>query len=102
MIPWLEDPMYMEPVLGSYYQLVYISKPVDFIKDCEYQMDSGNGDVPVHYSYDLKLKQGYQFIQYTLKSIHKTDPNIRASFPDKVEVTTVKELPKALWVGKYF
>lgn len=102
MIPWLEDPMYMEPVLGSYYQLVFISKPLDFIKECDYPIDSGNGEVPVHYSYNLQLGQGYQFIRYTLKSIHKTDPNIRASFPDKVEVTTVKELPKSLWIGKYF
>ncbi|WP_419211513.1 hypothetical protein ACNR9Q_12290 [Maribacter sp. X9] len=102
MIPWLEDPMYMEPVLGSYYQLVYISNPIDFTKDCKYPIDSGNGDVPVSYDYRLDLKEGYQFIRYTINSIYETDPNIRASFPDKVEVTSVKELPKALWVGKYF
>lgn len=102
LVPWLEDPMYMEPVLGSYYELVYVSSPVDLITKCGYSMDTGNGGATVSYDYNLHLKEGYQFIKYSIQSIYKTDPSIRASFPDKVEVTSVTDLPKALWIGKYF
>lgn len=102
LIPWLENPKSINPVVGSYYELVYVSDPLHIEKDCTQLLDTGNGEIPVLYQYDLQLQKGYQFIQYSLKSSDKATSKGSASIPDRIEVTTEKELPKALWMGKYF
>ena len=61
-----------------------------------------NGDAQIVYNYNLNLKAGFNFIEYKIESIYKTDPNIMASFPDKVRVTDVKGIPNCRWIGKYF
>ena len=61
-----------------------------------------NAEAIITYNYNLNLKAGFNFIEYKIESIYKTDPNIMASFPDKVSITNVEEVPNCKWIAKYF
>jgi hypothetical protein len=102
LMPWVEDPAYMEPILGSYFELIYVAKPFQYKSSCIETRMLDNGDAKITYNYNLNLKAGFNFIEYKIESIYKTDPNIMASFPDKVSVTNVEGIPNCKWMGKYF
>lgn len=101
-VPWMEDASYNDAELGTYYELIYVAKPFQYIGECISTETTENGDVQVNYSYQLDLQTGFQFLKFQIESIHKTSPNERASFPDKVSVSNVEGIPNCLWVGKYF
>ncbi|MDP5081938.1 MAG: hypothetical protein NWP87_04715 [Winogradskyella sp.] len=104
LMPWVEDPAYMEPITSSYFELVYVAKPFQYKGNCDTSrmMEEGEDDAKIDYTYDLNLKAGFNFIEYKIENIHKTDPNVMASFPDKVSITSVDGIPNCKWIGKYF
>ena len=104
LLPWIEDPAYNEPVLGSYFKLIYVEKAFQYQGNCTTgrMMEEGEEDAKIDYTYNLNLKAGFNFLEYKIESIRKTDPNIMASFPVKVTVTSVIEIPNCKWIGKYF
>lgn len=102
LVPWVEDPAYMEPVMGSYYELIYVEKPFQYEGECIQTKMLDDGDATVKYSYNLNLKSGFNFVEYKIESIHKTDPNVMASFPDKINVSSVEGIPNCKWIGTYF
>jgi hypothetical protein len=103
MVPWREDPYYMEPVLGSYYELIYSETNFDIQTECTTTVNLSSGDVPLVVRFDLKIEPGFNFIEYKIESIYKTDPNETASLPNLVHVKSLKkEIPEVKWVAKYF
>ncbi len=102
LMPWVEDPAYMEPLLGSYFELIYVAKPYQYKGNCIETKMLDDGDVQGTYNYNINLKAGFNFIEYKIDNIHKTDQNIMASFPDKVSVRSVEGIPNCKWIGKYF
>ncbi|WOD44623.1 hypothetical protein [Hwangdonia lutea] len=102
MVPWIEDPAYVEPILGSYFELIYVAKPFQYNGECTQTQMLEKGDAKINFNYNLDLKAGYNFIEYKIESIYKTDPNVMASFPDKVSVSNVEGIPNCKWIGKYF
>lgn len=102
LMPWVEDPSYMEPIIGSYYELIYVEKAFQYQGECTQTRMLDEGDAQIKFTYNLNLKAGFNFVEYKIESIHKTDPNVMASFPDKVSVTNVEGIPNCKWIGKYF
>lgn len=102
LMPWVEDPAYIEPILGSYFELIYVAKAFQYEGECEQTRMMDDGDANITYHYNLKLKAGFNFVEYKIEHIHKTDPNVMASFPDKVLVSAVEGIPNCKWIGKYF
>jgi hypothetical protein len=102
LMPWIEDSDYMEPIKGSYFELIYVAKPFQYTGECIETRMLDNGDAKISYQYNLNLKAGFNFIEYKIENIHKTDPNVMASFPDKVSITNVEGIPNCKWIGKYF
>ena len=102
LIPWIEDSAYMEPVFESYFELIYVAKPFQYQGSCETGRMLDDGEARITYNYNLNLKAGFNFIEYKIESIYKTDPNVMASFPDKVTITNVDGIPNCKWIGKYF
>ncbi|MBO3099170.1 hypothetical protein [Gelidibacter pelagius] len=104
MMPWVQDPGYEEPVLGSYFELIYVSSAFTYEGECIQTRSSmsDDPDMEIAYSFNLNLKEGFNFIEYKIENIHKTDPNVMASFPDKVSIISVEGIPDCKWIGKYF
>lgn len=102
LLPWVEDPAYMEPVLGSYFELIYVAKPFQYQGNCTSTRMLDNGDAQIVYNYTLNFSAGFNFIEYKIEHIYKTDPNVMASFPDKVSVKIIEGIPNCKWIGKYF
>lgn len=102
LMPWVEDSSYMEPVLESYFELIYVASSFQYKGECIQTQMMDEGEAQITYNYNLNLKAGFNFVEYKIESIYKTDPNIMASFPDKVSVTSVKGIPNCKWIGKYF
>lgn len=102
MIPWIEDSAYMEPVLGSYFELIYVASAFKYTGECTQTQEMEDGDAEIIFNYNLDLKAGFNFIEYKIESIYKTNPKVRASIPNKILVTSVEGIPNCKWVGKYF
>ena len=104
LMPWIEDPGYEEPVLGSYFELIYVASDFQYEGECAQTRSSmsDDPDMEISYSFNLNLKAGFNFVEYKIESIYKTDPDLMASFPDKISVTSVDGIPNCKWVGKYF
>ena len=104
LLPWIEDPGYNEPILASYFELIYVEKAFQYTGNCtsSRMMDEGEEDEILEYSYNLDLKAGFNFVEYKIESIHKTDPDIMASFPNRVSIASVEGIPNCKWIGKYF
>jgi hypothetical protein len=102
LMPWVEDPAYMEPILASYFELIYVATPFKYQGTCTTTKMLDDGEAKVSYSYNLNLKAGFNFLEYKIESIYKTDPNIMASFPNKVSINSVEGIPNCKWIGKYF
>jgi len=103
LIPWIEDPGYMEPVLESYFELIYVAKPFQYQGSCESgRMLDDYKEIEITYNFNLNLKAGFNFIEYKIESIYKTDPDVMASFPDKVTITNTEGIPDCKWIANYF
>jgi len=102
LIPCIEDSRYKEPILESYFELIYVAKPFQYQGNCESGRMLDDGEARITYNYNLNLKAGFNFIEYKIDSIYKTDPNVMASFPDKITITNVDGIPNCKWIGKYF
>ncbi|EPR73349.1 hypothetical protein ADIWIN_1780 [Winogradskyella psychrotolerans RS-3] len=102
LLPWIEDPGYNEPILESYFELIYVASPFKYKGECTQTQMLDEGNANITFEYNLNLKAGFNFVEYKIESIHKTDPNVIASFPNKVSVTNVEDIPNCKWIGKYF
>lgn len=92
------------PVLGSYFELIYVNSIFHYEGECVQTRSSmsDDPDMEITYSFNLNLKAGFNFIEYKIENIHETDPEMMASFPDVISVTSVEGIPNCKWIGKYF
>ncbi|WP_084121033.1 hypothetical protein [Aquiflexum balticum] len=101
--PWIEDSGYNNAIKGSFYEVMYVADDVSLNMTCNSSVyASDNEEVETEYNFDIKLKKGFNWVEYTIEEVHETDPNIRASFPSKVSISNVKDPSKILWVGTYY
>jgi len=101
--PWIEDSGYNNAIKGSFYEVMYVADDVSLNMTCNSSVyASDNEEVATEYKFDIELKKGFNWVEYTIEEVHETDPNIRASFPSKVTISNVKDPSKILWVGTYY
>jgi hypothetical protein len=53
-------------------------------------------------NFNLKLKKGFNLIQYKVDEIHKTEPNETSSIPTKIQITNPLDDKEIKWMVKYF
>lgn len=66
----------MEPILGSYFELIYVEKAFQYTGNCttNRMMDEGEDAAKIAYTCTLNLKVGFNFIAYKIEHIYQTDP----------------------------
>lgn len=99
---WMEDNGYNDAVEASYYKVLLVTEDVVIQKKCNNFDYYNDKDVEVTLEYDIHLKKGLNFVEYQLQSVFKTDPEIRAAFPDKIKITNPVENPPIIWMASYF
>lgn len=100
---WIEDSGYNNAIKGSFYEVMYVGEDISLNMTCNSSINAAdNEEVEVAYSFDINLKKGFNWVEYTIEEVHETDPNIRASFPSKVSIGNLKDPSKMLWVGTYY
>lgn len=101
--PWLEDPGYNNAITGSFYEVMYVEEDLSIKMICASSIYADdNTEVETEYSFDIELKKGFNWVEYTINEVYETDPDIRASFPSKVTISNLKESSKILWIGTYY
>jgi hypothetical protein len=101
--PWIEDSGYNNAIKGSFYEVMYVADDVSLNMTCNSSVYAAdNEEVETEYRFDIELKKGFNWVEYTVEEVYETDPNIRASFPSKVSISNVKDPSKMLWVGTYY
>jgi hypothetical protein len=101
--PWLEDPGYNNAITGSFYEVMYVEEDLSLEMTCTSSVYADDTtEVETEYSFDIELKKGFNWVEYTILEVYETDPNIRASFPSKVAISNLKDPAKMLWIGKYY
>ncbi len=101
--PWLEDSGYNHAIEGAFYEVMYVKEDLSIKTSCTSSVFADdNTEVETEYSFDIELKQGFNWVEYTINEVYETDPDIRASFPTKVTISNIKDPSKMLWVGTYY
>lgn len=103
LIPWLEDSGYNNAINGSFYEVMYVEEDMEVNMTCSSSVyASDNEEVDTEYSFDIQLKKGFNWVEYTIEEVYETDPDIRASFPSKVTIKNLKDPSKMQWIGIYY
>lgn len=102
LIPWLEDDAYMQPVLGSYYELIYVTEAAEIKTTCENTWEIADFIIDMEYQFDLRLKEGYNLIEYEILDIFETNSNDITNKPNKIIVKTPTDVSRIIWTAKYF
>lgn len=100
--PWIEDRYYMEPVKASFYEILYVDHDLSLTSSCTTTYNLSTGNVESVNNFNLKLKKGFNLIQYKIDEIHKTDPNETSSLPTKIQITNPQDDKEIKWMVKYF
>ncbi|MCL6259012.1 hypothetical protein M3O96_07940 [Aquiflexum sp. TKW24L] len=101
--PWIEDSGYNNAIKGSFYEVMYVEEDLSIKTSCTSSVYvDDNTEIGTEYSFDIELKKGFNWVEYTILEVYKTDPSIRASFPSKVTISNMKDPSKMLWVGTYY
>jgi outer membrane lipoprotein-sorting protein len=112
MVPWLEESYSNNAVIGSYFELVYMESDFKYQGECNSRATNTEDDtIETLYTYNLELKAGFNFIEYTIESVkeHKI-PSMyeegafdNIAKPSKIKVTSTQATPpNTKWIGKYF
>ena len=100
---FLEDPGYNNAVKGSFYEVMYSEEDISLNMTCNSSVYAADDEeVETEYNFDIELKKGFNWVEYTIEEVYETDPNIRASFPSKVTISNMKDPSKMQWVGIYY
>lgn len=99
---WLEDEAYTEPILGSFWEVVYVERDMTVSSTCGSTLTFESGTVNQTLVYDLELKAGLNLVEYAIDAIHKTDPAVMASKPSRVTVRSATDASRIRWVTKHF
>ncbi len=112
IVPWLEDSYSNNAVVGSYFELVYTVSDFNYQGECTSSISKTENDtIDTIYNYNLKLKAGFNFIEYNIESVivHKVtsmyEENVfdNIAKPSKITITSTQSiLPNTKWIGKYF
>lgn len=100
--PWIEDRYYMEPVIASFFEILYIDHDLSLATSCNTTFNLSKENVESVNNFNLKLKKGFNLIQYKIDEIHKTDPNETSSIPMKIQITNPLDDEGIKWMVKYF
>ena len=102
MFHWVTNPDKGTPVLGSMYDMIYVSQNFDYKGRCSGISEDESDDSETEYHIDLHLKPGWNYIAYKVESIRPTTGDISA-FPNKVIVTSLQSLPADVkWMAYYY
>jgi hypothetical protein len=99
---WLEDPGYNSAVRGLFWDIIYVDADVSINLNCSNGIHLEDGIAEVSYEYNLELKKGFNWVEYSIEDIHVTDPEIMASFPLKVRISNLSDQEKMKWMAEYF
>ncbi len=102
LMHWLEDEAYIEPVLGSYYEFIYVSEPIEINTSCTNTWHLTDKKIEATHTYEFSLQKGFNFLEYQIQEIYKTNPNETSSKPSKVLIKNVNDPSKIKWIAKYF
>lgn len=99
---WMEDDGYNDAVEASFYKVLLVTDDVKLQKKCSNFNYYEDKDVEVNLEYDISLKKGLNLVEYQIQSVFKTDPDVRAAFPDKLKITNHAAAPAITWMASYF
>jgi hypothetical protein len=100
--PWIEDRYFMEPVKASFFEILYVDNDLSLTTSCTTTYNLSKENVESAKNFNLKLKKGFNLIQYKIDEIHKTDPNETSSIPSKFQITNPADDNGIKWLVKYF
>ncbi len=100
--PWLEDEGYNNAIAASFYQIIYVAEDVSLDFNCKTTNFENEKEIEVNYSFDIELKKGWNWVQYAIEEVYKTDPAVRASFPSRIKITNLQDPEMMKWIAKYF
>jgi len=100
--PWLEDESYNSAVKATFWDIIYVEEDVSLNLNCTNEIGLENGNMEVSYIYDLNLKKGFNWIEYSIEEVHNTNPEEIASFPSRVRISNLRDPERMKWIVNYF
>ncbi len=102
LIPWLEDRYYQNPVIASFYEVIYCEGEIDLKTSCRETIQYEQTDITVDYNYSLRLKKGFNLIEYKIETIKETGIKDLPPIPSLVTIKNTTDIFAVKWYAKYF
>lgn len=99
---WLEDPGYNSAIKAVFWEITYVEKDVSINMVCTNELQMEDSTVELTYTYDLNLKKGFNWVEYTIEDVYVTNPEVMASFPSKVRISNLQDPKRMMWLANYF
>jgi hypothetical protein len=100
--PWLEDEGYNPAIKADFLEIIYVEEDVKLKLNCTNEIYLESGNIEVSYMYDLDLKKGFNWVEYSIEDVYVTNPEVRASFPSKVRIGNLRNPESMKWMVNYF
>lgn len=100
--PWLEDEGYNSAIKATFWDIIYVEEDAKLEMNCTNEIGMENGNIEVGYIFDLNLKKGFNWVEYSIEEVYMTNPEERASFPSKVRISNISDPERMQWMVNYF
>ena len=102
IIPWLEDRYYQSPIMASFYEVIYCEQNIDLTTLCKESISYTENTIDMEYQYTLRLKKGFNLIEYKIEAIQETGIPDTSPIPSVVTITNADDMDATLWHAKYY
>lgn len=102
MVAWWQDPLNVNPVASSFFEVIYIGQDADLTTTCSNNLIYAEKEITVTYKYELKLKKGFNLIGYKIDSVQKSGLPDFPAIPSHVTITNAGDTSAILWHAKYY
>lgn len=104
LISWWEDRYYKNPVISSFFEVLYSEQEIDLNMMCKDKVliHAEGNEIDVEYHYALQLRRGFNIIEYKIEAIQESGLPDIPSIPVIVAITNTKDTDVIQWYAKYY
>lgn len=102
LISWWQDPHYVNPVTSSFFEVIYCEQDVGLSTTCNNNLLYEEKEVVAEYKYDLKLKKGFNLIEYKIEATQDSGSSDIPAIPSIVTIVNAGDTNSIQWYAKYY
>ena len=88
--------------MASFYEVIYCEQNIALTTLCKESISYTENTIDMEYQYTLRLKKGFNLIEYKIEAIQETGIPDTSPIPSVVTITNADDMDATLWHAKYY